>query len=1240
MPPILGGPSAALHQPYAAAALCVSIISAAAACQVGFLYTSWTALQLQQCTRRRSGHKVCEAGRHDNSCQITRACCRHGRRPSWDLPSPERYAPRRGSAEKGRRRSRSGSMSGDPGFEEEAAEHHLVFRSAEKGRRRSRSGSMSGDPGLEEEAGASFKFHKGSAQDEHPPTANQGGDPPRATPLKAPISSPSSSSSSDSSVGNAQPPATTPAAAVTPPSPRKPPPPKLAPLGPVRTSPSSSPKAGGGLTSPTWAGPQGTPDASPGGSPNRSLNGEEEGEGRGGAAQAAAPGKNAVSPRSVAAASDARVPALSIATQQQQQRSTDAPHLAAAHSARPQEQEGNAAHTPVAVKRRRTVVEVAADVVDGVAANPYVINLSTALLALSFLLDLYPSIPNVSTQPSTTLRVREARVSSAAVELEDPTVYNTDAARKVAGDTETVVTVAMSLLIILKFFTWQLSVGTAESLLIIIKFITWQGLLATSPEGRVALSLFWRRFKLFLPIWGEPRNLTQEVYNRLIALTWIHLTAAVVLVVLAAASGFGLEWAPQFSSMEGVGVPLSVLIFLKAFTLSFVTGALFSHMDLALSLEVFGCMVCARKWHEMREARRTQKHGTHVPKVVLDWEYVMLCVKLKLLDLLFGVWVWAGIGWSFSPEREYSERWNVKTMLSWIVFVQFMTDIWSVFLGAVLCLLVSQYLLRRAKRKERGEASPNKYPYPKSTLKPNWMLFSLGEPDEEIGNGDIEIRSRRRRSSEYDTETEEGGGGSPRGGSDHGGGGQDPRHGPDDRRGSQGSDGGGGSAHNAIYSQSFTAGVDGSRRGSKRGPSASRHQHMLLLDEKFVMDPDAFRRYCDVICHELLLLLLDETFVMDPDAFRRRWNGLDECGSFRVRVGAVPPVGVIAAHLRHQRFAVIASGSVNGLTKVYACAGALTRPQQQQGRAALLPTQAPVVGATIKHELLLHRQKLMSDARRCCPASASARCQVYACAGALTRTQQPVPAAPPCAFYIELVCDEGSREVAVACSALVRRYEKDYATAAAAAQEYPTAFFFCVRACAPLRCDMNRIMPLLLLLNSAPPLLIFFRYFFFVRAHRSGATTRSWCRSSCATCGSATSCPTTAPCISSEQRCSSAQPPRAATATRRLGDIVPDDRAVTGACAIGAVLAKRSRAGLLLLQCSTTRANRHRKPRQHRPATAPCGSDHQARPSAQLRRGPTHCRQCWPRAPPAPPSTAAAASVLNYKRRAMTCGNK
>lgn len=40
-------------------------------------------------------------------------------------------------------------------------------------------------------------------------------------------------------------------------------------------------------------------------------------------------------------------------------------------------------------------------------------------------------------------------------------------------------------------------------------------------------------------------------------------------------------------------------------------------------------------------------------QVILEWEYVMLCVRLKLLDVLLGFWVWAGIGWSWLGSQPY-----------------------------------------------------------------------------------------------------------------------------------------------------------------------------------------------------------------------------------------------------------------------------------------------------------------------------------------------------------------------------------------------------------------------------------------------------------------------------------------------------------------------------------------------------------------------------------------------------------
>jgi hypothetical protein len=67
----------------------------------------------------------------------------------------------------------------------------------------------------------------------------------------------------------------------------------------------------------------------------------------------------------------------------------------------------------------------------------------------------------------------------------------------------------------------------------------------------------------------------------------------------------------------------------------------------------------------------------------------------------------------------------------------------------------------------------------------------------------------------------------------------------------------------------------------------------------------------------LPLLPLDAQLVVTPDAFRAAWDALQSCGAFSVRVTAVPPAAVIAAHLRRQCFAVVASGMIAGRTKVH-----------------------------------------------------------------------------------------------------------------------------------------------------------------------------------------------------------------------------------------------------------------------------------------------------------------------------------
>jgi hypothetical protein len=61
-------------------------------------------------------------------------------------------------------------------------------------------------------------------------------------------------------------------------------------------------------------------------------------------------------------------------------------------------------------------------------------------------------------------------------------------------------------------------------------------------------------------------SLSHQVYNRIIAVAWIHLLCAVACVALAAITGLAFDWAPQFAA-AGVGCPLSLLLFFKVLLL-------------------------------------------------------------------------------------------------------------------------------------------------------------------------------------------------------------------------------------------------------------------------------------------------------------------------------------------------------------------------------------------------------------------------------------------------------------------------------------------------------------------------------------------------------------------------------------------------------------------------------------------------------------------------------------------------
>ncbi|CAM9235093.1 unnamed protein product, partial [Laminaria digitata] len=180
---------------------------------------------------------------------------------------------------------------------------------------------------------------------------------------------------------------------------------------------------------------------------------------------------------------------------------------------------------PIPIKRRMTVTMVASVVVDKVYRNTYLCNLCLLTLTVSFAADLYPGVPSHNVPLSAALLWASCNVDGVRALRRRSFAYVLSAL------------VLISLFIDVDFLASALKpyalieleqedddlqgvivgshmhvfgrivVGTVA----LLQALSWQGILATSPQGVHALNLFWRRFKLFLPVWGSPRKLTKEV---------------------------------------------------------------------------------------------------------------------------------------------------------------------------------------------------------------------------------------------------------------------------------------------------------------------------------------------------------------------------------------------------------------------------------------------------------------------------------------------------------------------------------------------------------------------------------------------------------------------------------------------------------------------------------------------------------------------------------------------------------
>ncbi|CBN76936.1 hypothetical protein Esi_0024_0069 [Ectocarpus siliculosus] len=556
---------------------------------------------------------------------------------------------------------------------------------------------------------------------------------------------------------------------------------------------------------------------------------------------------------------------------------------------------------------------------DKVYRNTYVCNLCLLTLAVSFMADLYPGAPSHNVPISTALLwacsnvdgVRALRRRSFAYALSTAVLVSlfmdvdflaSDLKAYALSQLEDEDDDLQRVIVERNMHAFgRIVVGIAAGL----KALSWQGLLATFPQGVHALNLLWRRFKLFLPVWGSPRKLTKEVYNRVVALAWLHLLAAMALAVMAGVAGIGFEWAPQFASSQGAGIPLAAICFLKSLTDLLVSAALFRNMDLALCLNVFGCLACFQGWHQAREERRRARHGVTYPKVVLEWDYIMLCGYVKIFDILVGLWLWVGLGWSWSEDRDYSERHSIRMLLVAITTVQTLTDVWSVFLGITVSLLVSQYLLRKEKS---ADAARNAF------------------GDGQGGDKDVEIArslstgrllASPPMSSEEASSADEGGGRRGR---------RDDTESSDD---------------------SYSTGESDTESDTESDDEAFLEKRATVsgVDIKLGNAAAAQPASSFLLGTATATTLGDGSAVVTtqptqgapwpssnggPRAAPRRRSMFAPGGnrlvykrafSARCRIGRLPEVETLAGHLRGQGFVVVASGPVaDGRTKIYACA--------------------------------------------------------------------------------------------------------------------------------------------------------------------------------------------------------------------------------------------------------------------------------------------------------------------------------
>ena len=199
-----------------------------------------------------------------------------------------------------------------------------------------------------------------------------------------------------------------------------------------------------------------------------------------------------------------------------------------------------------------------------------------------------------------------------------------------------------------------------------------------------------RRFRLFFIPLYEPRRIMRDVRGRMLAIGWLHLVASLFYFILFMLLVLYLDYSVLYlNPSNGSWLP----VFLACKTVSSILlllGILYD-TDIRLCLWHFGCLGCYIEYvRKYIRRKRIELHGFPLVFSFGKRRYYIF-VFLKVLDILYGMYGWILVGYSFGTHFMSLDT-NLKILFGLVAFGLVVFDLW---VGTLL--LGIRWLLRRKK---------------------------------------------------------------------------------------------------------------------------------------------------------------------------------------------------------------------------------------------------------------------------------------------------------------------------------------------------------------------------------------------------------------------------------------------------------------------------------------------------------------------------------------------------------------